>query len=187
VSDADPPSIVQLGPPVTSVPWSSEFVAQTLEPLMVYLPDGATEPRILRPIHADSLRLGWAPPDQPGEVVLRAVVRYDLTPLLVHSTSWRHEEGRLVLTYLVAVEPPDRPNEHLADEPVRRTDLARGDAFGPPPRIGVAEVVEHAFRHLAWLTKDDPVVAETMAGWASMLRGYEPEPFRAFGPSVPSP
>jgi hypothetical protein len=53
-----------------------------------------------------------------------------------------------------------------------------------PPSAQIDAVA--TFRHLAWLTKDDPVVAETMAGWASMLRGYEPEPFRAFGPSVPS-
>src|SRR5581483_5958344 len=46
-------------------------------------------------------------------------------PLLVHSTSWRYDDGRVVLTYVVAVRRPDRLNENLVDEPVLRADLAR--------------------------------------------------------------
>lgn len=43
-------------------------------------------------------------------------------------------------------------------------------------------VVEHAFRHLAWLVNDDPVVRDTPPDWAGFLERYEPEPFRSFGP-----
>jgi hypothetical protein len=100
---------------------------------------------------------------------------------MVHSTSWRHEDGRLVLTYLAAVAPPSEPSGYLVDEPVARAELARGDAFGPPPDIGVAQVLEHAFRHLAWLVRDDASVGEALDAWKAYLRGYEPEPFRAFG------
>jgi hypothetical protein len=40
-------------------------------------------------------------------------------------------------------------------------------------------VVEHGLRHLAWLVRDDPVVAEALTGgWAAALSGYVPEPFR---------
>jgi len=178
-AERDP--LVEFHPPVTSVAWSSEFVAQTLEPLIVYLAEEGAHH--LRPIHAGTLRLGWGPDQQPGQIVLDAVARYELSPLLVHSSSWRHEEGRVVLTYVAAVAPPDPPNPWLADEPVVRTDLARGDAFGPPPEIGLAQVLEHAFRHLAWLVKDDAVVGETLGEWIAFLDGYEPEPFRAFGPT----
>src|SRR5262245_37251972 len=123
-------------PPLTSVPWSSDFVTQTLELLVVYLAsDGA---HLLRPIHAQTLRLGWGKSQQPAQIVLGAVRRYGLTPLLLHSTSWRHEPERVVLTYIAAVEPPVAPSAYLADEPVVRTELARGDALGPPPSIGVA-------------------------------------------------
>ena len=129
------------------------------------------------------LRLGWRPDLGPGEVVLAAARRYGLVPLLVHSTSWRHEEGRLILTYVVAVRRPTPAlDEHLADEPVVRADLARGDAMGPPPEIGVAQVLEHARRHLAWLVKDDVAVRKALPDWVAFLNGYEPEPFRAFGP-----
>jgi hypothetical protein len=175
------PPVVQLDPPVSSVAWSSEFVAQTLEVLTVYL-DG-DRAHHLRPIHAETLRLGWGPNRQPGEIVLDAIERYDLTPLLVHSTSWRHEAGRVILTYVASVEPPAGPNGYLADEPVVRTELARGDAFGPPPEIGVGQVIEHAFRHLAWLVADDAVVGEALDGWKAFLGGYDPEPFRALGPA----
>jgi hypothetical protein len=174
--------IVQLDPPLTSVAWSSAFVAQSLEVLFIYLgTDGAHN---LRPIHAETLRLGWSPQAKPGEIVVEAADRYGLKPLLVHSTSWRHEEGRLILTYIAVVEPAKKLTHYLTDEPVGRADLARGDAFGPPPQIGVAQVLEHAFRHLAWLVKDDEVVGNRLAAWVGFLSDFTPEPFRAFGSPV---
>lgn len=176
----NPRPIVELAPALTNVMWSPAMVGQTLEALMVYLaPDGAHN---LRPIHAATLRLGWRPDHQPGHIVQAAAERYGLRPLLVHSTSWRLDEGRVILTYLVAVATPDSVDENLADEPVVRAELARGDATGPPPEIGIAQVVEHAFRHLAWLVKDDQVVHDTLPQWATFLSAYEPEPFRAFAP-----
>lgn len=176
--------VVEFAPPLTSVAWSSAFVAQSLEVLFVYL--GAEGARHLRPIHADTLRLGWPPDRKPGEIVLESVDRYGLLPLLVHSTSWRHEQGRLILTYVTAVARPEEPSRYLADEPVGRVDLARGDALGPPPEIGVGQVLEHAFRHLSWLVGDDAVVGDALSDWIAFLDRYEPEPFRAFGPTSPA-
>jgi hypothetical protein len=165
------------------VAWSDAFLTQTIEALFVYLTmDGAHH---LRPMHAESLRLGWSPESQPGEIVADAADRYGLIPRLVHSTSWRHDGSRVILTYLGAVEPPGALNEYLQDEPVRRAELARGDAMGPPPSIDVGQVIEHAFRHLSWLVKDDEAVRAALPDWASFLAGYEPEPFRSFGAPVP--
>jgi hypothetical protein len=173
------PPVVQLVPPLSDVPWSADFGAQSLETLFVCLrARGASH---LRPIHAPTLRLGWAPGPDPGQIVLDASTRYGLTPLLVHSTSWRHEGDRLILTYVVAVEPPDHLSEYLIEEPVIRSDLARGDALGPPTDIGVNQVIEHSFRHLSWLVNDDAVVGEALSDWVRFLERYEPEPFRAFG------
>lgn len=174
--------LVQLAPPLSDVAWSPSFVAQSLEVLFVCLrDDGAHQ---LRPIHAPTLRLGWGPDREPGRIVLAAADRYGLTPLLVHSTSWRHQGDRLILSYVAAVAVPDRVSGFLADEPVERAELARGDALGPPADIGITQVIEHAFRHLAWLVKDDAVVGEALRGWTAFLESYEPEPFRAFGPST---
>ncbi len=61
----------------------------------------------------------------------------------------------------------------------RRVDLARGGATEAPTAIATAAVIEHALRHLAWLIRDDPAVAERLAdGWAQALGDHVPEPFR---------
>ncbi len=176
---SDPTPVVELAPALTNVAWSKELVSQSLEALFTYLDaDGAHQ---LRPIHASTLRVGWPPDQQPGDIVAHAARRYELEPLLVHSTSWRLEGARVVLTYIVVVGPPGNLNENLLDEPVSRADLARGDAMGPPPEIGVSQVLEHAFRHLSWLVKDDDAVRAALPDWVAFLGTYEPEPFRAFG------
>ena len=167
-----------LGPPVSSVPWSPDLVAQTLEVLPVELRDG----RIfwLKPVHADSLRVGLSARSQPADAVLAALKWYPLEPVVVHSTSWRHEDGRVILTYVAMVAPPDElPPDSLVELPVARAELARGEAMAAPKAIGVEAVLEHALRHLSWLVKDDPAVMSSLAGWRELLAAYEPEPFRA--------
>lgn len=177
-SEPDRPPVIELAPALTNVAWSRELVSQSLEALFAYL--GADGAHHLRPVHASTLRVGWPPDRQPGDIVADAAWRYGLAPLLVHSTSWRLEAGRVILTYVVAVERPDELNENLADEPVSRADLARGDVMGPPLEIDKSQVLEHAFRHLSWLVKDDDAVRAALPDWVAFLSAYEPEPFRAF-------
>ena len=172
--------VVELGPPISDVAWSPELSTQSLEVLILSLEDAA--PVWLKPEHADSLRVGLPATARPGDVVLETLGRYDLTARVVHSTSWRHEEGRVVLSYIAVVEPPaSLPAGTLAAIPVARADLARGDATAPPPEIGVLQVIEHALRHLSWLVKDDPAIGEALPDWRELLDGYQPEPFRALG------
>ena len=167
-----------IGPPVSSVPWSPRFTAQTLEVLPVGLSEGALF--WMKPLHADSLRVGLPPSATPADVVLDVLKWYPLTPAVVHSTSWRHEEGRIILTYVAVVSPPSSlPPDSLVAMPVRRAELARGEAMSAPKSIGVEAVLEHALRHLSWLIRDDPAVMTALAGWQEVLAGFEPEPFRA--------
>ena len=179
--DADLPGVpaVTRDAALSKTAWSPEIVAQTLEVLFLCLRDDQV--RLLRPIHADAVRLGWRPDFFANDIVLAAARRYDLDPILAHSTSWRFENGSVVLTYIAAVKPPEVLNTYLAEEPVVRADLARGSAFEAPAEIGVAQVVEHACRHLAWLIQDDEAVAEAIPDWARYLSTFAPEPFRAFG------
>ena len=168
----------ELGPPVSSVPWSPDLVAQTLEVLPVELRDG----RILwlKPVHADSLRVGLSAKSRPADAVLEALKWYPLEPVVVHSTSWRHEDGRVILTYVAVVAPPDElPPDSLVELPVARAELARGEAMAAPKALGVEAVLEHALRHLSWLVKDDPAVMSSLASRRELLAAYEPEPFRA--------
>lgn len=172
--------VVQLGPPVSEVAWSPDFVAQTLEVLIVYLDD--EEAAWLKPVHAEALRVGLPVSAKPGEVVLETLGWYGLAPRVVHSTSWRHEDGRVVLTYMAVIEPPPSLEpDTLSPVPVERTGLARGETTAPPSDIGVTAVLEHALRHLAWLVKDDPAIAAALPDWVPLLDPYEPEPFRALG------
>ena len=167
-----------MGPPISSQPWSPEFVAQTLEVLPVML-----EPRglfWLKPVHAESLRVGLGPKQKPHEAVIEVLAWYPLEPIVVHSTSWRHEEGRVILTYVAAVTPPSNiPSDSLVMLPVARAELARGEAMAAPKKIGVDSVLEHALRHLSWLVRDDPAVMQALGAWTELLAEFQPEPFRA--------
>lgn len=167
-----------MGPPVSSLPWSPEFVAQTLEVLPVGLDEGGLF--WFKPIHADSLRVGLSPSGRPHETVLEVLRWYPLEPVVVHSTSWRHEDGRVILTYVAVVEdPPKLPEDSLVKLRVARAELARGGATTAPKLIGVDAVLEHALRHLSWLVRDDPAVTQALGAWTGVLAQFQPEPFRA--------
>jgi hypothetical protein len=178
VPPSDGPIVERIGSAISKVPWSPELVAQSLEILPVGLDDGKLF--WLRPIHAPSLRVGISKSAEPSQVVLEVVASYELHAQIVHSTSWRYEDGRIVLTYVVVVEPPVLlPPDSLELAPIRRSDLARGAATAPPDSITVNAVLEHAVRHLAWLHREDPAIAAELSGWAVVLDAYAPEPFRA--------
>ena len=115
--------------------------------------------------------------EDPMAVVSAAVRRVIGEPLVVHSTSWRRSRGAVVLTFVVVI--PAALVSAMASAPVGRVDLARGGATEAPTAIATAAVIEHALRHLAWLIRDDPAVAERLAdGWAQALGDHVPEPFR---------
>jgi hypothetical protein len=169
-----------MGPPISSVAWSPLFVAQTIEVLAIGL--RRQKPFWLKPLHAESLRVGLPATADPGQLVVDVMGWYPLVPRVVHSTSWRHEDARVILTYVAVVEPPERlPPDSLVELPVARAELARGDATRPPEAIGVSAVIEHALRHLAWLVRDDPAIAGALSDWRDVLNGYQAEPFRALG------
>ncbi|MEO8744470.1 MAG: hypothetical protein ABI334_02735 [Candidatus Dormiibacterota bacterium] len=88
----------------------------------------------------------------------------------------------MLLTYVATIDPPGAlPDGTLVGIPVGRSELARGGAMAPPSAIGVAAVLEHALRHLAWLVHDDPAIATALSSWKTALAQFAPEPFRAIG------
>jgi hypothetical protein len=114
--------------------------------------------------------------DDPLGLAAAMVRKHLASPLVVHSTSWRRGNGSVLLTF---VAPLGRASL-TTTTPVRRVPLARNSATGPPRVTTIAQVIEHGLRHLSWLVLDDPVVATRLSGhWASALREYYPEPFRA--------
>jgi hypothetical protein len=124
------------------------------------------------------LELG--PTDHPVEVVTRIVRGAIGDPLLVHSTSWRRDREAVILSFVVVIDGSLVGS--MTSLPIGRSELARGEATAAPHAIAAAQVVEHGLRHMAWLAKDDPVVAaELPAGWRDLLADYVPEPFRNLG------
>jgi len=165
--------------PLSEALWSPDFVMQAIEVLPVSMRDGRLWS--MRPEHADSFVVAWPASARPEEVAEKAMVRLGLEPVVLHSTSWRHSNQEVVLTY-IAVVPPDSvppPSWQLVE--VTRSELARGDVTAPPTSIDISQVQEHALRHVAWLRKDDPTIAALLDDWADALSDYVPEPFRALG------
>jgi hypothetical protein len=151
----------------------------SLEAVVLYLDDGGI--RHLSPHGYQTVRAPWDPDLDPHEVIVDAVAELGLTPIMVHSTSWRVVRQMILLTFLVVVEPPRHIPAAYDVQLVTRTQLARGRAIGPPPEVHLSQVVEHGLRHLAWLVREDEVIHEALADWSRTLSQYEPEPFRAFG------
>jgi hypothetical protein len=155
-----------------------------IEILPVFLKDG--EIWWVRPVRGSSLQVAGDGAAHPGDTVVAELARYGVRPAAVHSTSWRYEKARLVVTYLAVLESSAPSAEGLEASEVRRRDLARGTATGPPPGIQIEHVIEHALRHLAWLSRDDPVIKQLLrGGWLQALEAYEPEPFRSLGETTP--
>ncbi len=110
--------------------------------------------------------------------IVRSIARTNVgEPAVVHSTSWRHTRGGVVLTFVAVVDAGLTGG--LEQVPVERAELARGGPSTAPPRAPEAAVIEHGLRHLAWLACDDSIVAAALpAGWHQALTAYTPEPFR---------
>jgi hypothetical protein len=145
------------------------------EVFVLWLDEG--RPALTGPCGADPWYIEVGADEDPLAVVSAAIGRVIGAPQVVHSTSWRRSRDGVVLTFL-AVIPRDLVGE-LPSVLVARADLARNSATAAPDRIDIGQVVEHGLRHLAWLIRDDAVVASELSdGWAAVLEQYVPEPFR---------
>ena len=112
---------------------------------------------------------------------MHAMTQLGMEPSVLHSTSWRHADKEVVLTYIAVVLPDTVPPQSWRTAEVLHSELARGGATAPPSSIGIAQVLEHALRHVSWLSKDDPIIADILHDWSNVLSDYIPEPFRALG------
>jgi hypothetical protein len=115
--------------------------------------------------------------EDPMAVVAAAVRRVIGDPVVVHSTSWRRDRGGVLLSFVTVID--HGLVGEMISAPVVRAELARGAADAAPESVATLSVLEHGLRHLAWLIKDDQVVAGRLdEGWHVALSSYVPEPFR---------
>lgn len=145
------------------------------EVFVMWLDGGA--PALTGPCGADPWYLEVAEDEDPLDVVADGVRRVIGEPVVVHSTSWRRGRGAVVLSFVTVIRADQVGS--MASVPIGRTDLARNTATSGPPSVAPVQVIEHGLRHLAWLVRDDAIVAERLAGeWREALEPYVPEPFR---------
>lgn len=136
----------------------------------------------LRPRNHESWRVPCGERCAVRRHVRRVLASSGVRVAVIHSTSWRQERGAILLTHVAVVRAPPggRPRD-FERHPVQRRDLARGTATSLPGLIEVEDVVEHALRHLAWLSVEDLAIRTALdARWRETLRGYEPAPFCVF-------
>src|SRR5262249_45680223 len=145
----------------------------------------------LHPLREASWMLAFDGKTHPHEAVRAAMAReLRSEPLVVHSTSWRHdaESRALILTYIavIAARSPPRGFVGQGAEPA---PVVRGRATTPPPgRIQTTAVLSHAMEHLAWLLRTDPAVRAALpAEWGPALAPYVPEPSGELGGTRRSP
>lgn len=136
----------------------------------------------LKPRSRDSWRVPCGRGRAVRQVVRRRLASAGVRAAVVHSTSWREARQGILLTHLAVIGPPAGGTlRGFERRPVERCDPVRGTATSPPRVIDVEDVVEHALRHLAWLSVGDATVAIALgARWRELLQGYEPAPFRVF-------
>jgi hypothetical protein len=145
------------------------------EVFVVYLAGG--RPVLTGPCGPEPWYLEVAADEDPMTVVATAIRRVIGEPVVVHSTSWRRDRDAVILSFVAVVEGETVGT--LPSSAVDRADLSRGEATSAPTAIGHAQVVEHGLRHLAWLAKDDPVVADRLStDWHRLLDTYQREPFQ---------
>ncbi len=78
---------------------------------------------------------------------------------LLHSTSWREENGTIILTYVAVTDLElSRPGRIVSDE----VAIGDGPSAPAPEALELGEVAAHACRHLAFLGATDPHVAAAL-------------------------
>lgn len=98
--------------------------------------------------------LGAAAPDEVARR-LSGLAAGDAAGLL-HSTSWRFEAGRVVLTYAALPDPV--PGPCLRPVPLLPRSASVGPLAPSPELVSTDDVAAHACRHLAYLRHTDPLV-----------------------------
>jgi hypothetical protein len=104
--------------------------------------------------------------EEPDTVAWRACRPRRDNPVLLHSTSWRYDRGRVVLTYVALPDPRPASRNH----PIP-TDIAEAwNSIRPSPRPSSDQVAAHACRHLAFLARTDDAVASALGRHPQLRR-----------------
>ena len=145
---------------------------------------------VLIRLHQEKKLAPWMIPNLPNSHPNYVVVQhlgnffgdvFDPGQTIVHSTSWRYECDRLLLTYL-AVLPQGRwvdqwmATQRIYVEPIGAVEAQHGDHLFPPEQIERHYVLAHALDHLASLSTYDPAIQAVLEpGWREILQSRFPK------------
>jgi hypothetical protein len=131
------------------------------------------------PKNAQALTISCIASQHPNEQVESVMKKLGFQPLLIHSTSWRFDQGVLTLTYLVLVNELTMPQQmNLKRSSIEPASIVHGTAIKAPKNIALKSVIYHAITHLSWLSMtDEPVKNQLSQAWKQALKKYIPEPF----------
>ena len=153
-----------------------EPISTMIEILPVVLKKGQVY--LWTPESGSSWRISYVAQAHPHQTVSNAAGDANLEPILIHSTSWRHQKDGLILTYLVVLKSSAEAPEGFGSIAFKSGAILRGGATLPPDQIGISAVLNHALEHLSWLLREDPAVQNVLnAQWRKVLDPYIPKPF----------
>lgn len=121
------------------------------------------------------------PDDILSEMLDRLGIYAKSYGVVAHSTSWRYETGKTLLTYLVWINPSvldELPTRQLSSEALTSNAIAAGPLSPRPREIDEVQVLAHGLGHLRYLfsEKREPFVCEAIAacGAVEMIHRIPP-------------
>lgn len=118
--------------------------------------------------------------DNPDDLVILLVQKYnsaliEKNKIISHSTSWRHQEGSTIITYIVYSDEFDFEGSDVDSLPLGEINIIQsGDPARPAPKsVPVVSVISHGIRHLAFLTTNNPSVYNATLTPNTILRFKE--------------
>lgn len=118
--------------------------------------------------------------DNPDDLVILLVQKYNSTlieknKIISHSTSWRHQEGSTVITYIVYSDEFDFQGSDVGLLPLSEINIIHsGDPARPAPKdVPIESVISHGIRHLAFLVTNNPSIYNSTLSSNTLLRFKE--------------
>ncbi len=118
--------------------------------------------------------------DNPDDLVILLVQKYNSTlieknKIISHSTSWRHQEGSTVITYIVYSDEFDFQGSDVGLLPLSEINIIHsGDPARPAPKdVPIESVISHGIRHLAFLVTNNSSIYNSTLSSNTLLRFKE--------------
>lgn len=138
--------------------------------------------RLCFSMHKTDITTFQGDPDKALSALLKNIgFNENMDPVCAHSTSWRYEMQKIVLTYLVWTDTRNinTQNRQTLEMEDKSHPLSKGRLSPRPAHISQEDVLRHGLRHLSFLVyRENPFVLEAAikTGSIDFLKSLEPAP-----------